>query len=262
MLPVPPASPLKIHSLYYERNIDFWHYQNLITPYWRLYWNETPGAYLELQGQRFPMGPEQIFLLPGYLRFSTGQEAPFHQVYIHFTPGEWNSQRPPELHVLPVTPSLEEALQRFLHLPNTSPCRQWRKLLGMSILSQCLCQLPQELFLLPAQMDPRIQTICDFLRHHGQERVENETLAQMAHLSRNRFVKLFHRETGETPQTLARRWRIEEACDLLHFSSLSLEEIAERTGFADRYHFSRVFRQLLGNSPAAFRKTSRPAQKE
>ncbi|MGN0867387.1 MAG: helix-turn-helix domain-containing protein [Oligosphaeraceae bacterium] len=260
-MPAEASSPLlKIHSLRYERDIDFWRYRDLVTPYWRLYWNETPGAYLEIQGRRHPMGPDRVFLLPGYLRFSTGQDAPFHQVYIHFTPREWNTRLPPRLHALSVTPSLEEEFRRFLALPNTSQCRQWRDLLGLAILTECLCQLPRELFLLPAQMDPRIQATCDFLRSHGRERVENETLAQMAHLSRNSFVRLFRKETGETPQTLSRRWRIEEACDLLHFSQLSLEEIAERTGFADRYHFSRVFRKLLGNSPACFRKSSRSPQ--
>ena len=254
------SSLLKIHRFRYERNIDFWRYRNILTPYWRLYWNETPGSYLEIDGVRYPMGPEQIFLVPGYLRFSTGQEAPFHQVYLHFTPREWNTRRPPRLHILPMTPALKEKLQRFLDLVPDSPNRLWRDLLGLAILMECLCQLPQDTFLLPAQMDPRIQAICDFLRQHSQERVENEVLAQMAHLSRNSFVRLFRKETGETPQNLARRWRIEEACDLLHFSPLSLEEIAEKTGFADRYHFSRVFRQFMGVAPATFRKISHTAQ--
>ena len=52
-----------------------------------------------------------------------------------------------------------------------------------------------------------------------------------------------------------RRQRVERACVLLHATGNSIEQIAEATGFCDRYHFTRVFTRLRGVSPAAFRKT-------
>jgi len=45
-----------------------------------------------------------------------------------------------------------------------------------------------------------------------------------------------------------------ESCRLLHHSELSIKQIAERTGFCDRGHFSRVFRGERGLGPAEFRK--------
>jgi AraC-like DNA-binding protein len=32
-----------------------------------------------------------------------------------------------------------------------------------------------------------------------------------------------------------------------------IKEIAERTGFADEFHFSKRFRQIVGQSPGRFR---------
>jgi transcriptional regulator GlxA family with amidase domain len=43
------------------------------------------------------------------------------------------------------------------------------------------------------------------------------------------------------------------AADLLLRTSLSIDEIAERSGFANRYHFSRVFAQRMSHPPARFR---------
>lgn len=40
---------------------------------------------------------------------------------------------------------------------------------------------------------------------------------------------------------------------LLLYSAMPMEDIAEATGFADRYHFSRVFWQVMHFTPAAFR---------
>jgi transcriptional regulator GlxA family with amidase domain len=41
----------------------------------------------------------------------------------------------------------------------------------------------------------------------------------------------------------------------LHHSALSIEQIAERCGFCDRYHFSRVFQKHREMGPATFRRT-------
>ena len=51
-----------------------------------------------------------------------------------------------------------------------------------------------------------------------------------------------------------RRQRIEAACaDLLSHED-DLEAIAERYGFCDRYHFSRIFRAEIGLPPITWRR--------
>jgi AraC-like DNA-binding protein len=47
---------------------------------------------------------------------------------------------------------------------------------------------------------------------------------------------------------------VDDTRRLLHHSHLTAKEIAERAGFWDRGHFSRVFRRLRGMGPAEFRK--------
>lgn len=52
-----------------------------------------------------------------------------------------------------------------------------------------------------------------------------------------------------------RKHRIEKAVALLQTTDYSLTEIAYLTGFSDQSHFTRTFKQQLGKSPSAFKKS-------
>ena len=85
-----------------------------------------------------------------------------------------------------------------------------------------------------------------------------EAMATHAGMSRRSFLRWFSNETAETPVAYLRRLRIREACRLLRFGSQSVDEIAEATGFADRFHFTRAFTAVTGMGPAAFRRANSP----
>jgi AraC family transcriptional regulator len=53
-----------------------------------------------------------------------------------------------------------------------------------------------------------------------------------------------------------RRLRVEHARRELMTTSRSLADIAHSAGFADQAHLSRVFRQLTGVTPGAFRRVA------
>ena len=82
----------------------------------------------------------------------------------------------------------------------------------------------------------------------------NTLLAEACKLELRTFLRKFRQETGETPQQFSRRIRTEKASEYLTYTDMSIEEIAEKTGFPDRYYFSRVFYQLQDMPPASFRR--------
>ena len=67
------------------------------------------------------------------------------------------------------------------------------------------------------------------------------------------LIRLFRQETGDTPMSSLRARRIALACELLHHSDQTIDNIATAVGFYDRYHFTKTFRQLREITPAAFR---------
>ncbi len=80
-------------------------------------------------------------------------------------------------------------------------------------------------------------------------------LAAQAGMSRGGFMRWFKQHLAASPAHYTLGRRIDHACRLLKFSSLTVEEISERLGFANRSHFSRVFQRRMGSGPASFRKS-------
>ena len=72
-------------------------------------------------------------------------------------------------------------------------------------------------------------------------------------MSLSRFFDCFKKTFGMSPMQWVRRERINRACRLLADSRRNIAEVAEATGFANPYHFSRVFTSITGQTPGAFR---------
>jgi AraC family transcriptional regulator len=82
-------------------------------------------------------------------------------------------------------------------------------------------------------------------------------LAEACGISADHFGKMFRMSTGQTPHQWLRNQRLRMAQDFLLNSELGLSEIALICGFSHQSHFTRVFSQHVGTSPAAWRRISR-----
>lgn len=96
--------------------------------------------------------------------------------------------------------------------------------------------------------------IRDLIYKRASEKLRLEHLAKVLHLSVSRTSHLVNKLFGKSFQTLLLEERIRRAKTLLDSSSCTLSEIAERSGFSDEYHFSRIFKRLCGISPGRYRK--------
>lgn len=69
-----------------------------------------------------------------------------------------------------------------------------------------------------------------------------------------RLARAFRKAFGESLGTYHRRLRVREACARLRQGEASLAEVAIAAGFTDQSHFTRVFRRVVGTTPAAYRR--------
>ncbi|MFE1855853.1 helix-turn-helix domain-containing protein [Streptomyces sp. NPDC059489] len=85
------------------------------------------------------------------------------------------------------------------------------------------------------------------------------TLAEIAaevHLSVYHFVRVFRDVTGLTPYRYLTRLRIELGQRLLSGTNLTIEQIAQRCGFAGSSALSSAFLRQVGVRPTAYRKAT------
>ncbi len=78
-------------------------------------------------------------------------------------------------------------------------------------------------------------------------------LAREVHLSPSRLAHLFRKQVGDTPRRFQEHCRLERAASLLRASTLSIKEIAERTGFSSQQYFCARFRRFAGMPPRVYR---------
>jgi AraC-like DNA-binding protein len=93
-----------------------------------------------------------------------------------------------------------------------------------------------------------------FARHHVADRPAPADLAQQMQLSPDYFARVFRRSYGVS----ARRWlleeRLREAAFRLTHSPDAVKSIAASLGYDDVNLFCRQFRQVMGLSPARYRR--------
>ncbi|WP_420568258.1 helix-turn-helix domain-containing protein [Thalassovita sp.] len=84
--------------------------------------------------------------------------------------------------------------------------------------------------------------------------ISNEDLARIACMSESSLFRNFRRQFGVTPARFANQLRITAARRILSAQvTRTIESIAFDLGFSSASHFAKVFRQITGETPTAFR---------
>ena len=231
-----------------------WTFKGVESGDWRFYWNSAPGAYLIRNGVETAMHSGRYYLIPPGTRFSTRAEKSCLQLWIHFSAGIPFNRISPGIY--PVVPDRNirdkiKSLSRYL-LKNDRLEVNMRLLL-YSLIYDALSNFHQKDFGSFKSLDSRIETAMDILNKHTGSIIGNYELAKKVNMATGGFIRLFTSETGVSPQKYSRRRRIEKAAKMLRLSDMKIEDIARDCGFIDRYHFTRVFKQVLNSSPAIFR---------
>jgi len=83
-----------------------------------------------------------------------------------------------------------------------------------------------------------------------------EALAATVSVSPSYLFRLFKKKMRLTPMHYRNVVRIDKAKLLLADRSLTVDAVAERVGFDDPKYFARVFKDLAGSSPSAYRRAN------
>ncbi len=100
----------------------------------------------------------------------------------------------------------------------------------------------------------QVKRACEKLESDLGGKISLDRIAAEFDLSVSHFSRAFRVSTGLPPHRWLLRQRVNTAKQLMGVRDLPLSEIAISAGFANQSHFTRVFSQTVGVSPAAWRR--------
>jgi AraC-like DNA-binding protein len=244
-----------------------WNTKDVKSSYWRFYWNQEDGAGLILESGYYRLHPHRIYFIPAGVPFSCDIESEVNHFYIHFDLLGIDSAAIAEIFNAPVcvasSRALHEDVQALVSAYEVleSGISLWLECRTKGIIYAALAEYLKSLtcenlarFSTRSAEIGLVKNAIDYIRNHMSEELTNAKLAGLCELSEPYFISQFHRRVGVPPAQYIRNQRITAASQMLLFTDHGIEEIAERNGFSSRSYFSRVFLQITGTSPAAYRK--------
>lgn len=109
---------------------------------------------------------------------------------------------------------------------------------------------------LQALADPRLGAALRLMHSEPNHSWTVSELASSVSMSRSAFAARFRRQVGVTPLDHLTRWRMVYAAGLMQDQPfLKISAIASMVGYETEGAFGKMFRRVLGSSPAAYRKS-------
>ena len=98
-----------------------------------------------------------------------------------------------------------------------------------------------------------VSEVAGYIHNHITEPISTSDIARHFQKSRGRITTRFKQESGINLSDFIKQKKIQEACELLRHTDRSLCEISNRLGFSSQSYFTKVFREITGLTPSAYR---------
>jgi AraC-like DNA-binding protein len=246
-------------------------YRSVLGPAWRtactqdakdrLYYVLAGEGAVSHHGETFPLQTGGLYLIPAHTPHSHVCDSRLELYWCHFcaetcygTP-LFSHLAVPYVCYPAVGKGLPEMFARMVRLyrddsPGAVFCRSG---LLLQALAPFMEQVDMEQWRLWHLRAVPFLPVLVLIERRVAEPLSIDELARAAHLSRCYFMSRFKQLFGLSPHQYQLLKRIEQARVRLLKTSDTLGHISAELGFADAFHFSRLFKKTTGRSPHAFR---------
>lgn len=269
---------------YANHNAD-WNFGPVCGAVTRIYWVTEGTASVTIDGDSHPITPGHLYIIPAFVSHYENCNSVFRHYYLHIAD---TSQHIVNLFdqyelpfELPVLESDKFIFQRLMSLcpkmgllrptPDTyetSSCflqysQRFSALpLGLKMEIKGLMMLLLSRFFMEGHVgtnvsDERIVRIQRIIERDLQHVPSIDALSSSVSLCKDRFIRLFHKETGLTPTNYIVRKKILRAQILISTKNIPIKQISSELGFSNVSYFGRVFNKVTGISPMEFRRQNK-----
>ena len=258
-----------------------WNWKNVRSPFARLFYVTEGEAQVAIGTDIYPLTPGNLYFIPAFTEHSYICDASFSHYYIHIYEDQQNVVGVLDEYTLPFEVDASaidlELIKRlcdinpFLKLTDSNPqaydnhhtlisnirLNKQRPFYDKMESRGILFILMSRFFKYATQKvevkDNRIHQTMTYIRKHLDSHLDIDMLADKACMSKDHYIRVFKRETGETPNVYITKRRIEKAELALVTSDLPIKGIAQLLGYSDYSYFNRLFRKNAGITPQQYR---------
>ncbi|GAB1857546.1 AraC family transcriptional regulator [Flavobacteriaceae bacterium MHTCC 0001] len=270
-----------LHAGYAELD-DKWNFNNVISPFSRLYLITGGEAHVYYQNNKIKLLPGYMYLIPSFTFSSYKCDTALHQYYIGFleTLGDNMSiytmadfkyevkatvldsiyferllSLNPNRNLINNDPEKYDNYPSLLEFKNRNVNVPLSKLLEtQGILKVLLSRFILKKTKMQNNKKMKLVGVLNHISEHLHEKLTVGQLAEFCHLTTDHFSKSFKISFGLGPSKYIQLRRVERAQSLLITTNSSMETIAEAVGFGNVSYFSRTFKDITNKTPNEFRK--------
>lgn len=258
-----------------------WNWNDVRSPFTRLYYVTDGEAKVKIHSTVYDLKPGHMYLIPSFVLHDDICQGHFEHYYLHIYEDIQSESKLFEDWNFPLeiegSPKDIECFRRLMEihpsmsLPQSNPntydnepnlIRSIIKNKGQKfcdlVESRGLVYILISKFLKEAHAkvdvsDDRVRDILCFIRKNINQELRVEDLSKHFCISQDHFIRIFKKETGETPLRYIINRKIERAQLLLTTESTPVKIIAYNLGFDDASYFNRLFKHKVGVSPQRYR---------
>lgn len=224
-----------------------------LPPYFHLYWHDTPGGIIGWQGKMIELDSSFALLIPPFTVFSESTRRPFNHNYIFFTAEAPFDLVSPQPKIIKLDKAGQENFRKLKRLFTASDSLPRQFLLVKYLVCHVLLKLGESDFLFQSAVSAEVASVMKTISANVYRSPSNTTLTKSVNMSVSTLTRRFRQEVGQSLHSYMLFMRVRTAMPLLESGGQSIDQIAAALGFADRYHFTRVFKKYTGGTPAKFR---------
>jgi AraC family transcriptional regulator, arabinose operon regulatory protein len=254
-LGVPPDhSGLVLYETGYLPKNDWWNFPNVLSPFWRLYYNARRGHRVVFHDREIELTPEHLMLIPDRQLFHCRgcKAVPTFWLTFNVARRLMREQQIPIL--LPPTRTERALIHDITRLfsgkepePNSERIFHGSMALLHVVLNRSEIQWQ-------GNTPPVVLQTVRYIEEHYSLPLTVPRLARMANLCTEALARCFKKYQADTIGRFIVKVRVREAAHLLTHTDAPIDDVAEKTGFPNRAYLSRVFKRTTGESPAQFRR--------
>jgi len=258
-----------------------WNWQQVNSPFTRIYLVTEGEARLHLPARTVELRPSRLYIVPAYTVHSYECQGVFVHFYLHVYEGYKNETNVFDTFDFPVEVAASDT-DRLLFdemcrshpeasLPesnpqaydNTTSFTDYAKRYNALSIGQKMRLRGAMLMLFSRFMqlatprvwtsDERMTRVLAYIQRHLYDNIDVKALADIACVNECYLIRLFTRELGLPPLKYINKKKIEKSQLLLLTDARPVKEIAYTMGFSDESYFIRLFKKNVGMPPQEYR---------